>query len=155
MSQFEAKIQIGASAEDVFDYVTDISRMPEYMPTLRKAVPAGDNKIRMQGEAGGHPYDADGWYQVHQREHTMLWGSDGPNRYSGHLEVMSQGDFCILMVGLNFEASPGMDSDFATLMEHRKVQIQEGLQRSVESIKSCCEENRAAVRKSKYSGYMS
>lgn len=155
MSEFVSKIDISAPADDVFAYVTDISRMPEYLPTLQKAMPAGDNKIRMQGQAGGHPYDAEGWFQVHQNERTMLWGSDGQNRYSGNLEVMSQGDVCLLTVTLKFEASPGMDADFAKLMEHRKSEIQDGLQHSLESIKYCCEQNLAGMRGSRSSGYVS
>jgi uncharacterized protein YndB with AHSA1/START domain len=140
MSEFVAKIEIDAPADEVFAYVTDISRMPEYMPTLHKATSAGDNRIRMQGEADGHPYDAEGWFQTHELERTMLWGSDGQNRYTGHLEVMSQGESSILTVTLNFEASSGMDKDFQKLMEQRKSAIQEGLEHSVQSIKSCCEE---------------
>ena len=153
MSEFVASTEINASADEVFAFVTDFNRMPEYMPTLHKATPAGDNRIRMQGQANGHPYDADGWFQTHEMERTMLWGSDGENRYSGHLEVMNQGDRCILTVALKFEASPGMDKEFEHLMNERRDKIQEGLQRSVESIKSCCEEAATHVP-ARNSGYV-
>jgi hypothetical protein len=142
-------------ADDVFAFATDFSRMPEYLPTVHKVIPTGNNKIRIQGEAAGHPYDVEGWFQTHMNERTMLWGSDGVNRYSGHLEVMSQGNECLLTISMRFEASPGKEEDFAKVMETRKDAIQRELEDSVASIKRACEASMVGVRESRNSGYVS
>ena len=146
MSEYFAKTEIDVPADDVFAYVTDISRMAEYLPTVKKATPLAENKIRVQGEVNGHSYDADGWYQIHEFERTMLWGSDGGNRYSGHLEVMRLEARSQLSVTLSFEPGPGMDMEFKELVTDRSADIQQGLERSVQSIREACEKAMAGTR---------
>lgn len=154
MKEFFAKTQINAPADEVFAFVTDFTRMPQYLPTLHKATPVGENKVRIQGESAGHSYDVEGWFQTHLNERTMLWGSDGANHYSGDLEVMSQGESCILAVTLKFEASAGMDGSFEKLMESRNDEIQRGLDDAVSSIKRACEESLVGTRDARNSGYV-
>ena len=145
MSEFTTQIEINAPADDVFSYVTDISRMPEYMPTLQDASAVGDGKIRMKGEVKGHSYDRTGWFQTHEFNRTMLWGSDGDNQYSGDLEVVDQHGTSVLHINLMFGALPDMSDEDRKKLEAHAPQIQQGLDESAAGIKKACEAAFASV----------
>lgn len=152
MSEYSGKIEIDVPADDVFAYVTNVTNMPQYLPTLKKATPLGDNRIQVVGEENGRPYEADGWYQVHEFERAMLWGSEGANRYTGDLEVMHLGNGCQLSITLKFEPTDSMDPKLKEALAHRGEEIQNGLEQSLQSIKKACESS--FIRTGKPTGYV-
>lgn len=139
MSHYTCQTTVNAPADEVFAFVTDVSRMPEYLPTLHAARPQGEGRVEMDGEAAGHPYHADGKFQVDEQARSMRWSSDGEHKYSGHLEVRDQGASCNVTVTLDFEPNPGMDEEFKRQMGSRDEAIQEGLEKSLQSINNLCE----------------
>lgn len=139
MSHYTCQTTVNAPADEVFAYVTNVERMPEYLPTLHEAHRQGEDRVAMKGEAAGHPYSADGNFVIDQDGRTMRWSSDGEHRYSGHLEVQDQGSACNVSVTLDFEPNPGMDEDFKREMGSRDAAIQDGLEKSLQSIKNQCE----------------
>lgn len=139
MSKYTSQTLIDAPADEVFAYVSDTNRMPEYLPTVHGAMHQGVGRILVKGEAAGHKYESDGRYEVDEDARTMRWGSDGEHRYSGHLEVQDRGNQSFLSVTLDFEPSPGLDEEFKRQMGSRDQAIREGLETSLRSIKNLCE----------------
>lgn len=140
MSQFSTQINIDAPAEEVFAFVTDFNNMSEYLPTVKKAMPAGNGQIRLQGEVNGHTYDSTGWYQTHEMNRTLLWGAKGANEYSGDLEVMAQGDKSVLTINLKFDALPEVSPEDRKKLEAHEPEIKKGLDEAGKRVKELCEQ---------------
>ena len=153
MSNFSTQVQIDATADDVFAFVTNFNNMPEYLPTVERATSAGDGHIHMEGEVKGHRYDTVGWFQVHEFNRTMLWGAKGQNDYSGDLEVMEQGDGCLLAINLKFEELPDLSQENRKRIEDHMPEIEKGLDEAGKRVKELCEQ--AAVSSPKSKGYVS
>lgn len=139
MSQYTSQTTVNAPADEVFRFVTDFDRMHDYLPTLQRATPQGEGRIQVEGNAAGHPYNADGWFEADENRRTMRWGSDGEHKYSGHLEVQDRGAGCEVSVTLDFEPNPGMDEEFRKQMGSRDAAVREGLDKALQSIKNICE----------------
>jgi uncharacterized membrane protein len=146
MPTYTASQIISAPANEVFAFVSDISRMPEYLPTVHQARPQGHNRVEMEGNAAGHEYKSDGWLEADEKIHTMRWGSDGESDYSGHLEVQNRGEDSFVTVTLNFNPPAEMDHEFQRRMGSRDAAIKEGLQKALHSIKNVCEGTGVKVR---------
>lgn len=102
MADFEQSMTISASADDVFEFVSDLDNLPEYLPTVRKTMPQGEGRIRIQGEAEGHAYDSDGHFNVDNSRKSMKWGSDGERDYHGELTVSGKGATSEVRVRIHF-----------------------------------------------------
>ena len=153
MNEFSTQVTVKAPADDVFSYVSDISRLPDYVPTVHRAAPAGDGHIRFEGERDGHPYETTGWYQTHEFNRTMLWGAEGANRYSGDLEVLEQGPACLLKLNLRLSAMPEVKPQVRERLESRGPAIQRELDAAAHKIKKLCEQEFANAP-SKPKGYV-
>ncbi len=53
MPEYEHSLTVQASPEAVFTFVSDVSRLPEYLPTTHHAEAQPGGRVRVQGEAGG------------------------------------------------------------------------------------------------------
>jgi len=88
--EFDESMRIDAPATQVFDFVSKVQNLPKYLPTTRNATAEQGGRVRVQGEAEGHSYDADGYLRA-DREHMRLeWGAD-ERHYKGSLEVTPRG----------------------------------------------------------------
>ena len=133
MNEFEHSLTVQASGEEVFDFVADVRNMPRYLPTTRSAEPQGRDRVRMQGEAKGHAYDADGYLRQDRQKLRLEWGAD-ERHYSGWLQVKPQGDASQVTVHLTFREQPGKGGYTASDSD-----INEGLIKSLESIRNLVE----------------
>jgi uncharacterized membrane protein len=139
MAEYEHSLTVQAPADAVFDFVSDISHLPEYLPTTHHAEPQGGERVRVRGEAGGRPYDSDGYFRVNKTEHRMEWGSDGENNYSGWLEVEDRGEMSEVTVHLSFAPRPDLARRMDEQTGDRNQTIQEGLQTALMSIQNLVE----------------
>lgn len=143
MPEYEDSLVVEAAPEAVFDFVSDIRNMPQYLPTTHHAEPqGGGERVRVQGEASGHPYDSDGWLRVDRTEFRMEWGSDGENLYTGWLEIDegTDAESCLVTVHLSFQPKPNQSERMAEQAGgDRDLAIQRGLEAALQSIKNLCE----------------
>lgn len=49
-TEFEQSITVAAT--DVFNFVSDVKNVPQYLPTVKSAQPQEGERIRTQGQAG-------------------------------------------------------------------------------------------------------
>lgn len=144
MSEFEHSTTVDATPDEVYEFMSKVENLPKYLPTTHAAQPQPGERVRVQGEAQGHPYDADGFFRQDATNHRIEWGAD-ERYYSGWLEVTEQGAGSSITVHLSFSGgppggqgdAPGEGSDAPS-----ESDIQEGLVKSLESIKNFVEEGR-------------
>jgi uncharacterized protein YndB with AHSA1/START domain len=141
MSQFEATQTVHASPQQIFDFISKPSNLPQYLPTVHNAQPQGQERVRVQGEAAGHRYDSDGFYHVDKDSMRMEWGSDGENAYRGWMQVedADSGSSAQVTVHLSFEPRPDMKERMAQQSGSHDKTIQDGLEKALVSIKNLCE----------------
>lgn len=128
---FEDSITVRAYPDKVVDFIGDIRNLPKYVPTTQQAMPQGPGRVRVAGEAHGHPYDSDGYLRCDRAARRLEWGAD-EGHYSGMLLVEPASDdesivTCRLMFRQRPGSGPTMPSD---------DDIREGLRRSLESIRN-------------------
>ena len=146
MSEFEHSTTIDASPDDVYAFMSKVENLPKYLPTTHSAQPQQGDRVRVQGEAQGHEYDADGFFRTDKDAHRIEWGAD-EQYYSGWLEVAGQGENSTMTVHLSFSGGPPAGEGDAPSDESNNApnrdEIQEGLVKSLESIKNFVEEGRS------------
>ena len=132
---FESSLQMKASPEQVFDFIADISNLPKYLPTTKAAQSQGPERVRVQGEANGHPYNGDGYLRPNRDALRLEWGAD-EGYYSGWMQIERAGDGSKVTVHIGFQGSPPGRSDEDA---PPPSQVQEGLDKSLQSIQNYVE----------------
>lgn len=142
MPEYEASRNIPADPEGVFQYVSDVNNLPQYLPTTHSAQPQGQGRVQVRGETQGHEYSADGFFHRDGGQNRMSWGSDGEMRYRGWMRVEPDGDSgSRVTVHLSFDPPENMKQQ----MQDPGAKIQEGLEKALESIANLVEGKGAKV----------
>ena len=135
MPEYEHSQTIQAAPQTIFDFVADVSNLPKYLPTTQSAQKQGEERVRVQGEAKGHRYDADGYLRPNAEKLRLEWGAD-EGYYSGWLQVEGRNgnghDSAQVTVHLSFKEKPGQDSGHVA----SDADIEEGMQKALESIQN-------------------
>ena len=139
MAEYTDRIDVAAPADAVFAFVSDIENLPKYLPTVHHAHPQGGERVEVEGEANGHPYNSDGFFKVDQSSRTMTWGSDGENDYSGKMKVTGDGSMAQVECSLKFTPSADMKQSMDKNQGGPSAAMTDGLHASLQSIKQLCE----------------
>ena len=75
--EYEESLTIRAPVDRVFDFIADVSNLPKYLPTTKDAQSQGGDRVRVQGEAQGHNYNADGYLSLDKRFQMANTTHDG------------------------------------------------------------------------------
>lgn len=120
MATYEQSTEVQAGAAVLFAYLSDIGNLPRYMDQMTSAEPAGEEKIRttarvdVNHDGTTEEVQGEAWFRVQDGDKKMEWGSEGPNNYSGQLEVSGGGDASTVSVTIRTEhAEEGNDIDAA------------------------------------------
>lgn len=141
-TDFEQSITVAAGTDSIFDFLSDVGNLPQYLPTVKNAQPQQGERIRTQGQSGEHSYDSDGHFRVDKQRHRIEWGSDGENDYSGWLEVQSDSEArSQVKVHIHFAPKPEMMQHMAERSPSHSFEsaMDEGISKTLESIKRICE----------------
>src|SRR6266568_1475340 len=65
-------------------------RLAEWVPTMRRAEPAGDAEVHLEGESHGHPYSLDSMLRADPGDRRLDWGAGADDGYRGWLQVVDQ-----------------------------------------------------------------
>ncbi len=140
MQNFEKSKIVNAEPDQVFEFLSDIDNLSQYLPTVRHAEHEENDRIRIQGEAGGHKYDDTGFFRADEDTRRMEWGSDSERGYQGWLTVEESGNNqsevkVHLSFGQQNHALKEMDQRTGDHVEA----INEGIENALKSIKNLCE----------------
>ncbi|GHO44370.1 SRPBCC family protein [Ktedonospora formicarum] len=138
MGEYERSIKIQASRRKVEDFMSDVSNLPKYLPTTKHAEPQHGERVRVEGEAHGHHYDADGFFRMDKQNNRMEWGSDGEERYRGWLSAKGDENKgpTEVTVHLSFEPSPKIKRELQESAGSEDQEINESLDHALQSLKN-------------------
>jgi len=140
MREFTGRIEIERPAAEVFAFLSDSRNMPRYLPTVRKVVPRGPERVEVQGEAAGHAYQDEGWLKVDPGARRMRWGAGDGTDYQGALEVRDLAGRAELEVHLHLEPGPGRARHLQEQAGNVDHAVRLALERALGAIKASCEE---------------
>lgn len=145
MSEFGHAIDVFAPADDLFELVSDPSRLQDFLPLTGHAAADDPKHVGLTGTgADGAPFDTAGFMHVDQHARRMEWGADGIGRYRGKLEVKDAGlGHATLRVALDFDDDG--DGDEATVTQpsdpaDRRLRLQQSLEQALQRIKALLED---------------
>lgn len=139
--EFEQSINVAASASSVFDFISDVKNVPQYLPTVINAQPQQGERIRTQGKVGSTTYDSDGHFRVDKQARRIEWGSDGENDYNGWMQVQDEGESSVVSVHIHYSPKPEVLQRMAERSQDKSFSsaMNEGISKTLESIKHICE----------------
>jgi len=104
MADYERTTTIDAPADDLFEYLSKVENLPDYMDRMTSAHSLPGDEVEVEakiepGNAGGGSGDAgaertvggEAWFRIDADSMTLMWGSEGPHDYHGELEVTPDG----------------------------------------------------------------
>ena len=143
MSEYQRTMVVEAQADEVFEFVSDINNIPKYLPTVHRATLQAGDRIRVQGEVRGKPYDDDGYFRIDRASRRLEWGSDGENQYRGSMQVEEGVEEVFtsrVTVQLSFNPRPELVRQLESQGDDRDAIINEGIDNALRSIKNLCED---------------
>jgi hypothetical protein len=87
MAEVEGSRSFDLPGDAVWAIVADPARLPDWVPTMRVAEPAGGAEVHLEGESHGHPYSLDSMLRVEQGDWRLYWGAAADEGYRGWLQV--------------------------------------------------------------------
>ena len=90
MAEVEGSRGFGITGDALWAVVADPARLAEWVPTMRRAEPAGKEEVHLEGESHGHPYSLDSELHVDEGARSMHWGADDREGYRGWLRVVDR-----------------------------------------------------------------
>ncbi|RAI59860.1 SRPBCC family protein [Roseicella frigidaeris] len=138
MGDYAGRVEIARPAAEVFAFLADIRNMPRYLPTVTRVDPQGrhgdHDDVAVEGRAEDHGYHDEGWLKAEPEARRMQWGSHGQHGYGGSLEVTAAEGGSVVALQLHLASKPG-----AAAHGPGDAEMQAALQRTLASIKACCE----------------
>lgn len=134
MADFTSTTTVDASPEDLFAFLSDVGNLPRYFARMKTAEPAGGHAVRTSAELpDGSSVEGEAWFDVDQDAQHLAWGAEGDNDYHGHLDVRPDEHGAIVEVHLHTNRAESGDH-----------QVQNGLDTTLDTIKTLVEEQGAA-----------
>jgi hypothetical protein len=98
------------------------------------------NRIRIQGQAPNEHYNETGFFYADAQNQRMEWGADGDNGYQGWMQVQPVGNqSCEVTVHLSFDPQRESLQKMDQRMGSREQAINDGIEKTLQSIKNLCE----------------
>ena len=139
MPDYTDQIDVAAPADAVFAFISDVSNLPRYLPTVHDAQSHGADRVEVDGTANGHRYASTGWFNVDPETRSMRWGSDGQNDYAGQMAVTGDGQASQVTCTLRFSPAPEIKDAMDKHQGGPSAAMTDGLRASLRSIKQIAE----------------
>ncbi len=139
MPEYSDRIDVTASADAVFAFISEVRNLPRYLPTVQGAHSHGTDRVEVDGTANGHQYASAGWFNVDQGARSMSWGSDGENDYAGQMSVTGDAHASEVVCSLRFSPTPEIKDAMDKHQGGPSAAMTDGLRASLKSIKQICE----------------
>jgi uncharacterized membrane protein len=134
MADFSGTTQVDASAQALFDFLSDVSNLPRYFARMTSARPGQGQEVHTTATLpDGQQVEGDAWFQVDADAKHLAWGSEGPNDYRGDLDVRDAGSGAEVEVHLH-----------TTRIEDGNAEVQQGVDQTLATIKHLVEQQTTA-----------
>jgi uncharacterized membrane protein len=146
MSEHEKTIEVRASAEETFRYVSSVSNLSEFVPSLEAVREDEENHVfGIMNRGAGRRSEVSGFFRVDESRLRLDWESDGTPEYQGWLRIVPEGsDRAWITVHISMPAAaaevppsePGLAAD----------RIERSLDGSLRAIRDAVENRMAPTR---------
>ena len=153
MADYEQTQQVDAPAEAVFDWLSDVSHLPDYLPPVVAASLGGSSEGDNPGrklrttlktpEDEQRTFDAEGFVSVDQDARRMEWGAESGRDYAGYLTVAETDGGSEVTVHLSL-GERSAEADLSSVQDGRDP-MQEGIAATMESIRRQIEDGSGKV----------
>ena len=113
MSEHEVSRVVQAESSAVFAVVSDVDRLPEWLPTVEQSRTLPDGEVHVEGDAGGGDYTSEGFWRPSPDQLRVEWSTPSrggePGAYAGWLQVEDRTEGCEVVVHLSFLTDEGPD----------------------------------------------
>ncbi len=93
MGDFSGSTTVSAGSHALFDYLSDVSNLPQYFSRMTSAAPGDGEEIKTTAKMPDGPeVQGDAWFRVDRDAQRIQWGSEGPSDYHGSLDITPSGD---------------------------------------------------------------
>ena len=155
MSEYEQTQGIGAPAEEVFAWLSDVNNLPKYLPPVVDASIQGPSAEGAPGErirttleylGGDGTFDAEGYFAVDEDRKRLEWGAEVQRDYSGWLAVAGgAGGNSEVTVHLSF-GERSVEPEMQERAPEGSDPLAEGISATLESIRRQIEEGSGKVQ---------
>jgi uncharacterized protein YndB with AHSA1/START domain len=123
MAEIDGSREFEIAADALWAVVADPARLAEWVPTMRRARPAGQDEVHVEGESHGHPYSLDSMIRIDEGDRRLDWGAEDDTGYRGSLTVAARpsGSEATLHVAIPDDRL-GLSPDHATAEIRRGIQ---------------------------------
>jgi hypothetical protein len=139
MVEYERSRRIAATEGEVFDFISNLRHMPNYLPTIDSAEKVADGRIRLRGKNHGVKFEDDGWLQIDADRHRIEWGND-ERTYRGWLKVSGNNGSSQLVAHLSLEPRYSPSGRPLTGEAGQEPNpVEEGLEAAMDSLRNLIE----------------
>lgn len=111
MGDYQRSQDVGAPADRLFGYLSEVGNLPKYFAAMTSAEPAGGEAVRVTAKVNGSTEEGEAWFRVDREGRHLDWGSEGPNDYHGSLDVTGDDGSSSVTVFLHTERHDSGDID--------------------------------------------
>jgi uncharacterized membrane protein len=130
MGDFKGTVTVDASAQKLFDYLSDIGNLPRYFDRMSTAEPGDGDEVHTTATTpDGRRVEGEATFKADRETQHLEWGSEGENAYGGFLDIRGEGDSCVVEVHLH-----------STRVGDGNAEIQHGIEQTLDQIKRLVEE---------------
>jgi uncharacterized membrane protein len=128
MGDYEQTTTVSADPDALFSYLSDVNNLPDYFAAMKSAEPAGGDAVHTVAEVDGTEREGEAWFTADTEARAIRWGSQGPNHYSGELEVIGAPSGSQVTVRLHTEHADGegIVEGLAETLDHIKRNVEAG-----------------------------
>ncbi len=102
---------VQAESSAVFAVVSDVARLPEWLPTVEQSSTLPDGEVHVEGDAGRGDYTSEGFWRPSPDQRRVEWSTPSrggePGAYAGWLQVEDRTTGCEVVVHLSFLTGDG------------------------------------------------
>jgi len=134
---YERSRLIQADPDAVFDFVSNVNTLPDYLPTLASVRMQGEGRVAIETRIHGEAHHADGWLKSSEDRRRLEWGSDD-DTYRGEMDISDEVGKTRVIVRLRF----GRESNYPERVAEKSAQpepIDTGLDDALDSLKNILE----------------
>lgn len=147
MAHHEASTTVNVAANILFDYLSDIQHLPDYLPRLTGVHPTEPTPPEAQGmearqprqpvhhevevtadEPSGQSVRTEAWIDVVEENRSLRWGAPGDHDYHGELDVEFVADGTsnlTIRLDTNHPATPAIDEELQHALNTIKTSLEQ------------------------------
>lgn len=147
MAHHEASTTVNVAANILFDYLSDIQHLPDYLPRLTGVHPTAPTPPEAQGmearpprqpvhhevevtadEPSGQSVRTEAWIDVVEENRSLRWGAPGDHDYHGELDVEFVADGTsnlTIRLDTNHPATPAIDEELQHALNTIKTSLEQ------------------------------